>query len=75
MRITPLLFVSSEIGYKPLNEGIVLFLLGQLDCQRTNREPSRRCAKSCNPETGCDNPADECLCDGDCGYSCVQKGL
>ncbi|XP_068692895.1 sushi, von Willebrand factor type A, EGF and pentraxin domain-containing protein 1-like [Montipora foliosa] len=48
---------------------------GQSDCQRTNRQPSRRCAKSCNLETGCDNPADECLCDGDCGYSCVQKGL
>ncbi|XP_074621985.1 protein lev-9-like isoform X3 [Acropora palmata] len=33
------------------------------------------CARGCSPETGCDNPTDECVCDLDCGYSCVGKGL
>ncbi|XP_067016808.1 sushi, von Willebrand factor type A, EGF and pentraxin domain-containing protein 1-like isoform X2 [Acropora muricata] len=47
----------------------------QTNCPRTNRRASRMCARGCSPETGCDNPTDECLCDGDCGYSCVRKGL
>ena len=53
----------------------IFVLLAQTNCPRTNRRASRMCARGCSPETGCDNPTDECVCDLDCGYSCVGKGL
>ncbi|XP_020615812.1 CUB and sushi domain-containing protein 3-like isoform X2 [Orbicella faveolata] len=48
---------------------------GQSECQRTNRQPSRICVAQCDPSTGCSGSGEECLCDGDCGYSCVKKDL
>ncbi|KAL9989269.1 hypothetical protein ACROYT_G003802 [Oculina patagonica] len=48
---------------------------GQSDCLRTNRQPSRMCVARCDPSTGCSGPGEECLCDGDCGNSCVKKDL
>ncbi|PFX33868.1 CUB and sushi domain-containing protein 1 [Stylophora pistillata] len=45
-------------------------------CKRNNREPWKFCKKGCNPGTAgnCKNNQ-ECICDGDCGYSCVLKAL
>lgn len=45
-------------------------------CKRTNREHWKFCRRQCNPSTSgsCRNNQ-ECICDGDCGYSCVPKGL
>ncbi|CAH3037419.1 unnamed protein product [Pocillopora meandrina] len=45
-------------------------------CKRTNREHWKFCRKQCNPGTSgsCRNNQ-ECICDGDCGYSCVPKAL
>ena len=48
--------------------------LGQSECKRTNRQPSRMCVAQCDHSTGCGGSGEECLCDGDCGYSCVKKG-
>jgi hypothetical protein len=49
-----------------------LFLLsGASQCVRTNSEPSRHCAVKCTVQTDCGKPREKCLCDGDCGYSCV----
>jgi hypothetical protein len=49
-----------------------LFLLsGASQCVRTNSEPSRHCAVKCTVQTDCGNSREKCLCDGDCGYSCV----
>ncbi|XP_066022207.1 protein lev-9 isoform X2 [Pocillopora verrucosa] len=45
-------------------------------CKRTNREHWKFCRRQCNPSTSgsCRNNQ-ECICDGDCGYSCVPKAL
>ena len=43
-------------------------------CKRTNTKAFRYCKKSCNPKRRDCNKNNECVCDGDCGYSCVAKG-
>lgn len=48
---------------------------GQSSCVRTNRSPVTKCTKKCEPSVGCDASEEKCLCDGDCGYSCVRKDL
>ena len=47
--------------------------LGESKCLRTNRQPDRMCVTKCDPLTGC-RAEEKCLCDGDCGYSCVKRG-
>ncbi|XP_048586831.1 sushi, von Willebrand factor type A, EGF and pentraxin domain-containing protein 1-like isoform X3 [Nematostella vectensis] len=45
-------------------------------CPRSLRINPASCVMSCDPATGCPQPAgNDCLCDGGCGYSCVPKGL
>lgn len=44
-------------------------------CKRTNKQAFRYCRKSCNPDSGSCSKDKECVCDGDCGYSCLPKGL
>lgn len=44
-------------------------------CKRTNKQAFRYCKKSCNPDSSSCGKDKECVCDGDCGYSCVAKGL
>ncbi|CAB4041226.1 Hypothetical predicted protein, partial [Paramuricea clavata] len=44
-------------------------------CPRTNKEPSKSCAPECVLFSGCSSSKKECICDGDCGYSCVKKDL
>ncbi|CAH3170926.1 unnamed protein product [Porites evermanni] len=44
-------------------------------CKRTNTKAFRYCKKSCNPKRRDCKKNNECVCDGDCGYSCVAKGL
>ncbi|KAL9971680.1 hypothetical protein ACROYT_G017878 [Oculina patagonica] len=41
-------------------------------CEKTNKEAFRYCRKQCNPDLGCSRDR-QCVCDGDCGYSCVSK--
>ena len=38
---------------------------------RTNSDPSRYCADQCTEQIGCRDSRKKCLCDGDCGYSCI----
>lgn len=44
-------------------------------CKRTNKQAFRYCRKSCNPDSSSCSKDKECVCDEDCGYSCLPKGL
>ena len=44
-------------------------------CKRTHKQAFRYCRKTCNPDSGICSKDKECVCDGDCGYSCLPKGL
>ncbi|KAJ7383512.1 hypothetical protein OS493_027678 [Desmophyllum pertusum] len=44
------------------------------NCTRTNRQ-SNSCLKSCDPAQDDCKGTRDCVCDGDCGYSCVKRGL
>ena len=43
-------------------------------CKRTNKQAFRYCRKSCHPTSSSCSKDTECVCDGDCGYSCLPKG-
>lgn len=45
-------------------------------CRRTNEKAYAYCAKACDPnkKNTCRGNK-ECLCDGDCGYSCLSRDL
>ena len=46
------------------------------NCNRTNTNKKDFCVKSCDPSQ--DSPCKGnrlCLCDGDCGFSCVKTGV
>ncbi|KAL9963293.1 hypothetical protein ACROYT_G032478 [Oculina patagonica] len=43
-------------------------------CERTNKKAYLYCAKQCNSDSGCSRDS-QCVCDGDCGYSCVPKEI
>ena len=49
---------------------------GQQHCPRTNKEANKFCASECvlSLDT-CSSENKECVCDGDCGYSCIKKDL
>ncbi|XP_068694975.1 sushi, von Willebrand factor type A, EGF and pentraxin domain-containing protein 1-like isoform X1 [Montipora foliosa] len=44
-------------------------------CRRTIRPARTKCTLECSPESGCGSDKYACLCDGSCGYSCVEKGM
>ena len=44
-------------------------------CPRTNIDRDSNCAKECSLSIGCISDKRKCICDGDCGYSCVKKGI
>ncbi|XP_046845739.1 sushi, von Willebrand factor type A, EGF and pentraxin domain-containing protein 1-like isoform X4 [Xenia sp. Carnegie-2017] len=44
-------------------------------CPRTNKKPNSKCVDECLPSIGCADKNKQCLCDGDCGFSCVKKSL
>ncbi|CAB4036690.1 Hypothetical predicted protein, partial [Paramuricea clavata] len=44
-------------------------------CPRTNKKTGSECVDECQPSLGCSDTKKECLCDGNCGYSCVKKGM
>ncbi|XP_046856977.1 CUB and sushi domain-containing protein 3-like isoform X2 [Xenia sp. Carnegie-2017] len=50
---------------------LVHSIQGSNQCARTNRLPSRDCTIECTPQIGCYHKRKKCLCDGDCGFSCV----
>lgn len=43
-------------------------------CKRTIRAPRTKCTQECSPQSGCGSDNFQCLCDGSCGFSCVEKG-
>ena len=43
------------------------------NCTRTNRQ-AKVCSKPCDPARDNCKGSRHCLCDGDCGYSCVKRG-
>ena len=43
-------------------------------CKRTIRAPRTKCTQECSPQSGCGSDNFHCLCDGSCGFSCVEKG-
>ncbi|XP_048587546.1 sushi, von Willebrand factor type A, EGF and pentraxin domain-containing protein 1 isoform X2 [Nematostella vectensis] len=49
--------------------------IGQHNCKRTIRAAFTRCTKACFPSGSDCPPNHKCLCDGQCGYSCVENGL
>ena len=44
-------------------------------CPRTSKEANKFCASECVPSITCSSNGKECVCDGDCGYSCIKKDL
>ncbi|XP_046845736.1 sushi, von Willebrand factor type A, EGF and pentraxin domain-containing protein 1-like isoform X2 [Xenia sp. Carnegie-2017] len=44
-------------------------------CPRTNKRSNSKCVDECLPSIGCADKNKQCLCDGDCGFSCVKKSL
>lgn len=44
------------------------------DCPPRQPDVQRKCQKSCTEEN-CISKKKECLCDGDCGLSCINKNL
>ena len=47
------------------------FASGANQCVRTNSDPSHYCADQCTEQIGCRDSRKKCLCDGDCGFSCI----
>ena len=43
-------------------------------CVRTNEKAYARCARACDPNKNTCRGNKKCLCDGDCGYSCLTEG-
>ncbi|XP_068726408.1 protein lev-9-like [Montipora capricornis] len=43
-------------------------------CVRTNERAYARCARACDPNKNTCRGNKKCLCDGDCGYSCLTEG-
>ena len=48
--------------------------LGTHGCKRTIRAPRTKCTQKCSPQSGCGSDKYKCLCDGSCGFSCVDIG-
>ncbi|XP_031558404.1 CUB and sushi domain-containing protein 1-like [Actinia tenebrosa] len=44
-------------------------------CSRASMIRDGTCTTQCVPSTGCPEPDSDCLCDSQCGYSCVKRGL
>ena len=51
------------------------FPIAAKSCPRTNRKPGSKCIDECIPSLGCSDSKKICVCDGDCGFSCVKKGM
>lgn len=50
----------------------IFFTIGNA-CPRTNSKANTLCIDECQPSFGCSDFNKDCLCDGNCGYSCVKK--
>ncbi|KAK2567192.1 CUB and sushi domain-containing protein 3 [Acropora cervicornis] len=47
--------------------------IGTHSCRRTIHPARTMCTQECSPESGCGSDRYSCLCDGKCGYICIEK--
>ena len=67
-----LYFTTSSLGMTKFILMLKYVILDSNDCQRTNEEAFRYCTKSCSSDSDCKSNQ-KCLCDEDCGLSCVRN--
>ncbi|XP_028417747.1 CUB and sushi domain-containing protein 3-like [Dendronephthya gigantea] len=66
--------MSASIAFVLIGVVLPTLVQGQY-CPRTIKEDNNYCARGCTPFRGCSSGRRECICDGDCGYSCIKRGL
>ena len=64
-------FTTSFLSMTKFMLMLKYLVLDSNDCQRTNKEAFRYCTRSCSSASDC-NSNQKCLCDEDCGMSCVR---
>lgn len=53
----------------------IQYTIANSNCPRVENVPNRTCLKRCETDEDCVSKKKKCLCDGDCGMSCVNKNI